>query len=204
MNCCGLTPYAAPTVRPWHFQSIQRNPSNSLVFTPPPQLDLYAFGWPAIEARAVPDATLRRRLRRITIKGDGRCLYRAIARGVAYEDGRSLPQKWEVEDADALRLLAYTIICKRKRNEYNRSMLIEGNVENYCRMMLNPKFFAGEVEMREIADALKRPISVYIPQQGGSFRNIVTYGEKWKAVKSRKAVRVLYNGHNHYDLLVQQ
>lgn len=51
----------------------------------------------------------RRRLRRVSVKGDGRCLFRAIAKCLAQNEGRSLPEHLEVADADALRREAYRV-----------------------------------------------------------------------------------------------
>lgn len=207
MNRCGLTSHSAPTG--FLFDRPTCTPSSTpLIFVSPPE-PLLAFGWFSTNTRAAPDngnfggSGGGGRLRRVPIKGDGRCLYRAISQGIAYEDGRNLSQRWETEDADALRLLAFNIICKQKRGEYKTNMVIEGNVDRYCSRMLSPKFFAGEVEMKELADALKRPIAVFIQQGGAGYRNIVTYGEKWGQSRKRNPVKLLYNGQNHFDLLIQ-
>ena len=50
-----------------------------------------------------------------------------------------------------------------------------------------------------LAEELRRPIAVYVPQ-GSGFKAIVEYGAKY--AKERPRVRILYNGQNHYDALL--
>eukprot|EP00960_Hanusia_phi_P057187 763487-Hanusia_phi.AAC.1 len=65
--------------------------------------------------------------------------------------------------------------------------------------MKSPNFFGGEPELFVLAEELRRPITVYVPQQGG-FKAIVQYGAKYS--KERPSIRILYNGSNHYDALL--
>ena len=141
----------------------------------------------------------------VPVRGDGRCLYRAIAKGLANSEGRRLTENLERADADALRSLAWKAICVDRTKEFAAKHVIEGSISSYCRQMRAPTFYAGEAEMLALVDVLKVPIKVYL-NNGGELRNIVTYGEKYKKRKGRLsrdiAVRVLYANGNHYDALV--
>lgn len=147
-------------------------------------------------------------LRHVPVRGDGRCLFRAIAKNLAKLDGRSLSEHMERQDADYLRNRAWTAICKTRRTEFERRHVIEGSMTSYCAASRNPTFYGGEPEMLALADELKMPIAVYLRTDRGRYRNIVTYGEEYKA-KLRKAkpsirdpsIRILYVNGNHYDAL---
>jgi hypothetical protein len=69
----------------------------------------------------------------------------------------------------------------------------------YCSRMQDPSFFGGEPELFVIAEELQQTITVYVPQQGG-FKPIVEYGSRY--LKERPRIRILYNGNNHYDALL--
>eukprot|EP00897_Mesotaenium_endlicherianum_P004144 jgi/Mesen1/3758/ME000205S03021 len=106
-------------------------------------------------------------VRRIT--GDGRCMFRALVLGMAANQGLTLSQREEQEEAAPEQVLSR--MCKQ-------------------------------------------PITVYIPESeakkgakwGTGYIPIVEYGSEFskpsKERKGRKPVRLLYNGSNHYDLLV--
>jgi len=138
-------------------------------------------------------------LRKVVVRGDGRCLFRAIARGIAHLEGRSLSETMERRDADALRMAAHQQICVKRRTEFEKGGLIEGNMATYCDSMRHPSFYGGEPEMYVLSDLLRRPIWVYLERSRGQFTRIVEYGATFRTA----AVRVLYNGVNHYDMLVQ-
>jgi len=133
------------------------------------------------------------------IKGDGRCLFRAIARSLAHVEGRPLTESYETKDADALRKAAMYVICNEKREAFEQAKVIEGDMKTYCRNMNSPNFFGGEPELFVLAEELRRPIAVYVPQ-GSGFKAIVEYGAKYGSERPR--VRILYNGQNHYDALL--
>lgn len=145
-------------------------------------------------------------LKRVTVKGDGRCLFRAIAKNLASTDGRKLPEHLERADADALRNIAWESICQRRRDEFVARNIIEGSITQYCAISRNPAYFAGEPELFALADVLKRPIKVFLRTANGAMKNIVTYGSKYKLkTKPRKgdgAIRLLYVNGNHYDALL--
>lgn len=143
-------------------------------------------------------------LRRVPVRGDGRCLYRAIAKNLAHTEGRPLSDNLERKDADALRNIAWKCICVDRTKEFISRHVIEGSITSYCSQMRNPTFYGGEAEMLALSDFLKRPIMVYL-QDRGHLRNIATYGDKYnKSSKSHreKPIRLLYVNGNHYDALL--
>lgn len=144
-----------------------------------------------------------KRLRVVQIRGDGRCLFRAIARGIAHAEGRQLSESLERQDADALRGMAWKAMCVDRRKEFQSRNIVEGSLSAYCSQMRNPTFFGGEAEMFALSDALKIPIAVYLQDQRGQLNNIMTYGEKYSRLrKADMTVRVLYNGTNHYNAVL--
>jgi len=148
------------------------------------------------------DAVLDSRHVRLTrIKGDGRCLFRALARGLAANEDRKLTESMERQDADFLRGCAYKVICVQRRDEFRSNMVIEGNIDSYCHAMKSPSFYGGEAEMLVLSELLQKPIGVFLQAQPGKFQKIIEYGEQFRN-KNEKPIRVLYNGHNHYDVLL--
>lgn len=208
----------------WRTMIGSQRSKRALVFTPPPDvhvgvswivppnsLRLPPLAWSASHGRirgtaaaAQNDDSDNVRLRVLRIKGDGRCLYRSIARVIAHAEGRSLSDKLEREDADALRSIAWKAMCVDRRKEFEHRNIVEGSIAAYCSQMRNPTFFAGEAEMLALSDALRLPIAVFLQDQRGKFRNIMTYGEKYASLRKTgpKLVRVLYNGSNHYNAVV--
>ncbi|CAN8076658.1 unnamed protein product [Agarophyton chilense] len=155
-------------------------------------------------ATAMPFATISPPLRVVPVRGDGRCLYRAIAKNLASTDGRRLSENLERADADALRDIAWREICVERKKEFRAKQVIEGNLSSYCANMRNPRFYAGEAEMLALSDALRRPIMVYLRTAQGQLRNIITYGDQYTKGRfsARKTIRVLYMNGNHYDALL--
>lgn len=165
----------------------------TLTFHQPP-----TFHYHPISASSSP-------FRVVQVRGDGRCLYRAIAKGLANNEGRRLSESLERADADALREMAFRAVCVDRFNEFAAKQVVEGSLKHYCRRMRVPTFYAGEAEMLALADVLKVPIRVYLISRG-ELRNIITYGEKYgKRMKTGKGsdVCVLYSNGNHYDALLQ-
>lgn len=150
-------------------------------------------------------------LRIVPVRGDGRCLYRAIAKNLANRDGRRLSENLERADADALRNIAWRAICVDRSKEFIAKHVIEGKFSTYCAQMRSPSFYGGEPEMLALADVLKIPIKVYLLLDRGQLKNIVTYGEQYASKKKRSsrrkasssgAIRLLYANGNHYDALL--
>ncbi|KAA8499816.1 OTU domain-containing protein [Porphyridium purpureum] len=154
------------------------------------------------------DALLdERQVRVVRIKGDGRCMFRAIARNLAAFDGRNLSEGAERQDADFLRNAAYKVVCVEKKKEFQASYLIEGNIDHYCAQMRSPSFYGGETEMFILADLLQKPIAVYLPAGRSQFQKIICYGEKYlkKMPNGRsETIKLLYNGTNHYEALIDR
>ncbi|EME30282.1 peptidase [Galdieria sulphuraria] len=147
----------------------------------------------------------RRRLRKVSVKGDGRCLFRAIAKCLAHNEGRALPERLEVADADALRKEAHKIICIEQREKFEKSMIIEGNLRRYCQELLKPSFYGGEPEIWVLSEVFQVPIQVYLQTENGEYKKIVEYGKSFWNKKEGGGVlpiRLLYNGVNHYDALL--
>lgn len=191
----------------------QRVMRGTPVFTPPPRLSApgglkrltrqLVWSLPALPPWLLPaPAHAGGRLRVVRVKGDGRCLYRSIARSLASEEERELSQRWETEDADALRGLAYKEMCVTRAAEFAKRNIVEGNLRMYCSQMRNSTFFAGEAEILALSDALKVPISIFMDTGRGALKSIATYGTKHKKAAKGKTVRVLYNGTNHYNAVV--
>jgi hypothetical protein len=133
------------------------------------------------------------------IKGDGRCMFRSISRSLAHAEKRPLSEKMETNDADYMRSACYQVICVDRRDAFEKAKVIEGDMRQYCQSMKSPNFYGGEPELFVLSEVLRRPITVYVPNQGG-FKAIVEYGSKYTS--ERKRIRILYNGQNHYDSLL--
>ncbi|KAK1298447.1 hypothetical protein QJS10_CPB14g00807 [Acorus calamus] len=83
----------------------------------------------------------------------------------------------------------------------------------YCQRIKRSDFWGGESELLVLSKLCCQPIIVYIPEhehttvsRGNRFIPIAEYGAEFgkpkKNKKPRQAVKLLYSGSNHYDLLV--
>lgn len=156
-------------------------------------------------------------LRVIRIKGDGRCMFRALALGLARNHGRILGPAAEEAEADQLRLAVAEALCRtqQRRNEFGAAVLslqAEDSLQNYCRRILSPTFWGGEPELLVLSKMLSVPIYVYVAKSdagrsGHGYVPIQKYGEEFskpkKNGKKRRPVRLLYTNGNHYDLLLK-
>lgn len=150
------------------------------------------------------------------ITGDGRCMFRALVRGMAFNKGVKLHPRDERDDADELRMAIKEAICddEKERLKYEEALVaitVEESLRRYCQRIGRSDFWGGESELLVLSKLCCQPIMVYIPEQehggrGSGFIPIAEYGAEFrkgsKNRKARKVVRLLYSGGNHYDLLV--
>lgn len=159
---------------------------------------------------------IEKSLRVIRVRGDGKCMFRAIALGLARNQGRFLGSDAEEREADNLRLAVAEALCRtpKRRRQFGQAVIAleaEDTLKNYCRRIQSPSFWGGEPEMMVLSQMLKVPIFVYLSdsEYGGTsgFTVIQKYGEKYrKGTKDsppRRPVRLLFTGGNHFDLLIK-
>ncbi|KAK9069321.1 hypothetical protein SSX86_013437 [Deinandra increscens subsp. villosa] len=156
------------------------------------------------------------RVHRVT--GDGRCMFRALVKGMAMNKSLTLSPREETHNADELRMAIKEVLCDsdKERHQYEEALIaitVEESLKRYCQRIGRPDFWGGESELLVLSKLCRQPIVVYIPAHehtragyGSGFIPIAEYGADFgkssKQGKSKKAVRLLYSGSNHYDLLV--
>uniref|UniRef100_A0A2N9FAB5 Ubiquitin thioesterase OTU n=1 Tax=Fagus sylvatica TaxID=28930 RepID=A0A2N9FAB5_FAGSY len=152
------------------------------------------------------------------VTGDGRCLFRALVKGMAFNKSISLNPLEERDNADELRMAVKEVICEndKERRQYEEALIaitVDESLKRYCQRIGRPDFWGGESELLVLSKLCRQPIIVYIPEHehtkgrwGSGFIPIAEYGGDFSKGsikgKARKAVRLLYSGTNHYDLLV--
>ncbi|RZC84303.1 hypothetical protein C5167_047090 [Papaver somniferum] len=175
------------------------------------------------------------------VTGDGRCLFRALVKGMAINKGIGLSQWQERNDADELRMAVKEVICGsgKERRQYEEALIAitveeslpriyHSHAFDYCLMdedNIWDGFKALDIDIvplqclmvitsfQVLSKLCRQPIVVYIPEHehnlggwGGGFIPIAEYGDEFrkssKNGEPRKAVKLLYSGKNHYDLLV--
>ncbi|KAK6245014.1 hypothetical protein QUC31_011423 [Theobroma cacao] len=152
------------------------------------------------------------------VTGDGRCLFRALVKGMALHKGIALRPQKERDDADELRMAVKEVLCDsgKDRQQYEEALVaitVEESLKRYCQRIQQPDFWGGESELLVLSRLCGQPIIVYIPEHehrkggwGSGFIPIAEYGAEFRKgsrkAKPRKVVRLLYSGRNHYDLLV--
>lgn len=152
------------------------------------------------------------------VNGDGRCLFRALVKGMAIHKGLSLNSREETDNADELRTAVKEIICGKdnERTEYAEALMaitVDESLKRYCQRIGRSDFWGGESELLVLSKLCHQPIIVYIPEhehakggRGSGFIPIAEYGAEYGKAswtgKAKKAVRLLYSGKNHYDLLI--
>jgi hypothetical protein len=154
----------------------------------------------------------------VRVRGDGRCMFRAMAVSLAHITNKMLTASSEEAEADQLRLAVAETMCRapeKRKNYKDAEMAIsfEMPMGTYCKRILQTSFWGGEPELLVLCHLLKRPIMVYLPAAkvrsagtNNGYVAIQTYGSEYavskKSGKTRKPVRLLFNGENHYDALV--
>ncbi|KAA3464852.1 OTU domain-containing protein [Gossypium australe] len=150
------------------------------------------------------------------VTGDGRCLFRALVKGMAFNKGIALSPREERDDADELRMAVKEILCDSAKDlqQYEEALIaitVEESLKRYCQRIQRPDFWGGESELLVLSRLCGQPIVVYIPEHehrkgGTGFIPIAEYGSEFRKGfgkgKPKKVVRLLYSGRNHYDLLV--
>ncbi|XP_022887492.1 uncharacterized protein LOC111403287 isoform X1 [Olea europaea var. sylvestris] len=145
------------------------------------------------------------------ITGDGRCLFRALVKGMAQNKGVMLNPREERENADELRMAVKEVICDndKERLKYEEALIaitVEESLKRYCQRIGRPDFWGGESELLVLSKLCCQPIIVYIPQHehggwGSGFIPIAEYGAEFrkgtKNVKQRNVVRLLYSAPKH-------
>jgi len=137
---------------------------------------LYDSGTPKRQENVVQ---VSRKLRRCSVMGDGRCLFRAVAKGRAYAIGidNLWSEKVEKEEADKLRRRVVAELKKRK-DLLMEFCVVEGNFEDYVQNIAKTYTYAGEPELLLLASILHMPIAVYVyaphavSMDSGPFRQI--------------------------------
>ena len=91
-------------------------------------------------------------LKVIRVKGDGKCMFRALALGLARNQGRILAGDIEVKEADNLRMAVAEALCRtdKRRKQFGRAVRAlqqEDSLKNYCKRLASPTFWGGEPEM---------------------------------------------------------
>lgn len=175
-----------------------------------------------VRTKAKPDSKPEK-LHVVRVRGDGKCLFRAIAIGLAADRGMALaPQREDVE-ADQLRLAVADAMCRTqdRRAQFPEALdaiEAEDTLPRYCKRLVSETevFWGGEPEMLVLSKMLNKPIAVYVPgavagrmgRKGKSpYVPIQVYGGEYRYKKDgsqRGVLRLLFNGTNHYDLLVEQ
>ncbi|CAI5977734.1 unnamed protein product [Closterium sp. NIES-64] len=155
------------------------------------------------------------------VQADGRCMFRALVSGMAANKNMALSPADETREADELRLAVADALCgsEKRRAAYEEALIaitVEESLSRYCQRITRPDFWGGESELLVLSRMCSQPIIVYIPESkarqgarwGGGVVPIAEYGSEFGRAagahgnKPRKAVRLLYNGSNHYDLLL--
>ncbi|AEC09481.1 putative OTU domain, papain-like cysteine peptidase superfamily, ubiquitin thioesterase OTU1 [Arabidopsis thaliana] len=153
------------------------------------------------------------------VKGDGRCLFRALVKGMAFNKGITLNPQRERDDADELRMAVKEVICNdpKEREKYKEALVaitVDESLKRFCQRIGRHDFWGGESELLVLSKLCKQPIIVYIPEHehgrgggyGPGFIPIQEYGSEFrggwgKGKTNKNVVRLLYSGRNHYDLL---
>ncbi|KAL7092615.1 hypothetical protein ACP275_12G174700 [Erythranthe tilingii] len=185
----------------------------------PPLTNASPFFFARIGLPPSPGSPAMKKVERYSVRkvtGDGRCLFRALVKGMAQNKGMSIGPREERESADELRMAVKEVICDsdKERRQYEEALVaitVEESLRGYCQRIGRPDFWGGEAELLVLSKLCSQPIVVYIPERehggrGSGFIPIQEYGSEfhksWRKEKPKQAVRLLYTGRNHYDLLV--
>ncbi|XP_024024955.1 OTU domain-containing protein At3g57810 isoform X2 [Morus notabilis] len=141
---------------------------------PPPFLGdhshrFFARIGPSIGSKGSPTTKKVERYLVQRVTGDGRCLFRALVKGMAFNKGISFGPREEREDADELRMAVKEVICDndKERHQYEAALVaitVEESLKRYCQRIGRPDFWGGESELLVLSKLCRQPIIVYIPE----------------------------------------
>ncbi|KAJ6303579.1 hypothetical protein OIU77_017457 [Salix suchowensis] len=86
------------------------------------------------------------------VTGDGRCLFRSLVKGMAFNKGISLNPREERNNADELRMAVKEVICdsNEERKQYEEAVIaitVDESLKRYCQRIQRPDFWGGESEL---------------------------------------------------------
>lgn len=165
---------------------------------------------------------------RVPIPGDGNCMFRAVAVGLAAAEGRPLPGgREQLRAAQALRDLAADALtapgATDKHPGATFAIELDEPVASYARRLRRPGFWGGEPELLVLSVELDREIRVYAPEVGGKGRSASTNAPGSGSLAApanevvlrllqtypggpeaptRERIRLLYVGGAHYEALL--
>ncbi|KAL6146136.1 hypothetical protein ACLB2K_056819 [Fragaria x ananassa] len=144
------------------------------------------------------------------VTGDGRCLFRALVKGMAANKGSPLSPREERDNADELRMAVKEVICENEeeRPQYEAALVaitVDEPLKRYCQRIQRPDFWGGESELLVLSKLCRQPIIVYIPEhehtnggRGSGFIPIAEYGSEF----SKEAVlEQLKHGLAHFEIV---
>ncbi|KAK9862238.1 hypothetical protein WJX84_002419 [Apatococcus fuscideae] len=138
-------------------------------------------------------------LTRVRIRGDGNCLFRALARG---HHQLLAGQAGSLEEADE-RLAAQKLrscVCRELRSrQADIEPFLDDDFGSYVRRMESDAVWGGEPELAVAPHCLLRPIDVFTQRRMGPLEQISSYGDEYRPAA---AVSLFFHQGGHYDLLV--
>ncbi|PWA56499.1 Ovarian tumor, otubain [Artemisia annua] len=86
------------------------------------------------------------------VTGDGRCMFRALVKGMALNKSVTLSAREERENADELRMAIKEVLCDndKERHQYEEAIIaitVEESLKRYCQRIGRADFWGGESEL---------------------------------------------------------
>eukprot|EP00899_Mesostigma_viride_P006198 jgi/Mesvir1/1557/Mv14536-RA.1 len=144
------------------------------------------------------------------IRGDGRCLFRAVVVSAAKVMGLRPPSP--SEEAEAADLLRKQVVAEFQKRREEVEWFIEGDFDSYLRYMSQPTVWGGEPELLMLSHVLRWPIKVFIPTRGQEYTHVTaigTYGEEYATNGKdpsivKDPILLWYDGVGHYNALAER
>ena len=151
------------------------------------------------------------------VKGDGNCLFRAIAQGEAMlrqgADEPTLSEEEEGERGLAIRT-ACVAMMRERRSELEQLIQedeISGGWDHYLNQMSRLGTWGGEPELSVLPSVINMPIHVVQDTSIDDLadpkkRLVIKYEPDASSSSSSSSppVRILFNGRDHYDLIYRK